>query len=256
MSVEAWRLIRSGYRDGCYNMAVDEALFLSVKEEKAPPTLRFYGFSPACLSLGYSQRAEKEIDLSACRSLGIDVVRRPTGGRAVLHKGDITYSVVARFPWSLKETYRYLSLALARGLRSLGVEAQLAPARPGLRPGSPDCFASPSWYELLVGGKKIAGSAQKRDHNCFLQHGSILIDLPSEECRAIFGRSSSRVNVSCINENLAYKVGFAQVEEALLKGFQEILRIPLVEEELTVEEEWLTEKLRREQYLSYPWKPV
>ena len=150
MSVEAWRLIRSGYRDGYYNMAVDEALFLSVKEEKAPPTLRFYGFSPACLSLGYSQRAEKEIDLSACRSLGIDVVRRPTGGRAVLHKGDITYSVVARFPWSLKETYRCLSLALARGLRSLGVEAQLTPSLPGLCGASSRHMATFPWLSLAV----------------------------------------------------------------------------------------------------------
>ncbi|MEW5933385.1 MAG: biotin/lipoate A/B protein ligase family protein, partial [Bacillota bacterium] len=133
-----WRLIRDGYHDGATNMAVDEAIMLAHARGEVPPTLRFYGWRPPALSLGYAQKAEREVDLEACRRAGVDVVRRPTGGRAVLHDREVTYSVVistALFPGSVVETYRRLSAGLVEGLRLLGLQAEVqeGPPRAGLR---------------------------------------------------------------------------------------------------------------------------
>jgi lipoate-protein ligase A len=160
-------------------MALDAALLAAAEAGAAPPTLRVYGFSPPALSLGYGQ-SEDDVDREACRRLGIDVVRRPTGGRAVLHEHDLTYALVAplddpRFPPSVGGTYQVVAEALRDALVALGArEVVLAPRR-AAAPDDPACFAAPARAELLLGGRKVAGSAQRRGRRAFLQHGSILL---------------------------------------------------------------------------------
>jgi len=175
--VVVWRLLRDGARDGAENMARDEAL-LDSAERGSPPTLRLYAWTRPTLSLGAHQPGS-DADLDACRRLGVDLVRRPTGGGAVLHDAELTYAVAAQvgqgpFPASVIGVYERIAAALVAGLEGLGVSAESArTAGAGRSPA--DCFARPSSREILVGGRKLIGSAQVRRRGAFLQHGSILI---------------------------------------------------------------------------------
>jgi lipoate-protein ligase A len=178
----AWRLLLDPPATGAWNMAVDEVLLDGAAAGSAPPTLRFYRWAPACLSLGYFQSFEV-VDVAACRSLGVDVVRRPTGGRAILHDRELTYSVALPLRLlgnadAVLPSYHRLSLALGRGLNRLGAPVVLAPesaAQLGPDHG-PVCFDRPSAHEILLDGRKLVGSAQVRRATAILQHGSILIE--------------------------------------------------------------------------------
>jgi lipoate-protein ligase A len=177
-----WRLFLDPPATGAWNMAVDEVLLDGVAAGTAPPTIRFYAWAPPCLSLGYFQDF-KVVDVAGCRRLGVDVVRRPTGGRAILHDRELTYSVALPLrqlgdDGGVLPSYRRLSLALERGLHRLGVPVVVAPetaAQSGPDHG-PVCFDRPSAHEILLGGRKLVGSAQVRRATAILQHGSILIE--------------------------------------------------------------------------------
>ncbi|HCW50627.1 MAG TPA: hypothetical protein DGR79_00940, partial [Clostridiales bacterium] len=195
-----WRLIvEDEPRCAAENMAVDEAVARSVAAGNAPPTLRFYRWRPPAVSLGYFQDAAEAVDLEACRAEGVSVVRRLTGGRAVLHDREVTYSVVvpsALLPDSVVESYRLLAEGLVTGLRALGYRAYLAPERPERAgdpgPGVPGaaCFEVPSSYEILVGGRKVVGSAQVRRAGVILQHGSIMLELDAARLARVLGLGS------------------------------------------------------------------
>lgn len=163
-------------------MAVDEALLDGVAAGSAPPTLRFYTWTPACLSLGYFQPFAV-VNLAGCHALGVDVVRRPTGGRAILHDRELTYSVtlpasVLGHDGGILPSYYRVSLALQAGLKTLGVPATLAPESEASAATThgPACFDRPSAHEILLYGRKLVGSAQVRRAGALLQHGSILIE--------------------------------------------------------------------------------
>lgn len=167
--------------DGATHMRRDAEL-LQGQRHDGDPTLRLYTWSPPAVSLGHMQRAEELLDLEACRAAGVDVVRRPTGGRAILHWEEITYALVAstgdaRFGSNLAGAHAVVGECLAAGLRRLGVDSELS--RPALDPerrlARQPCFASPGRAELLVGGRKLLGSAQRRTARAFLQHGSLLV---------------------------------------------------------------------------------
>lgn len=182
MSDVAWRLIIDPPATGAWNMAVDEVLLDGVAAGKAPPTLRFYGWKPACLSLGYFQ-SFAVVDAAACRELGIDVVRRPTGGRAILHDRELTYSIalpasVLGHDRGILPSYHRISRALQAGLAELGVATTMAPESAALtmQQHGPICFDRPSAHEILLEGRKLVGSAQVRRSDALLQHGSILIE--------------------------------------------------------------------------------
>ncbi len=167
-------------------MALDEALMESVRQG-APPVLRFYRWEPACLSLGRNQPAKDYYDLPALERRGIQVVRRPTGGRAVLHHRELTYAVVVREGelGSPRECYAALNRALVVGLRRLGVAAALQPpsaARAPL-PSLLPCFREPTEGEVVAGGRKLIGSAQYREEGVILQHGSLLLEGDQREVR-------------------------------------------------------------------------
>ncbi len=174
----AWRLFLSPPASGAINMALDEAMMARARANDAI-LARVYAWSAPTLSLGRHQTARGRYDLDAARRLGVGFVRRPTGGRAVLHHREITYSVAAPVHalGSLRESYQHINRLLVDALRRLGVdagEAQASGAAP--RPGVAPCFEEPVAGELVAGGRKLVGSAQWRDQGALLQHGSILVD--------------------------------------------------------------------------------
>ena len=176
----AWRLLLDEPSPGAWNMAVDEVLLDAVASGAGPPTLRFFRWRPACLSLGYFQ-SHQVVDIDACRAAGVEVVRRPTGGRAILHDRELTYSVTLPLralgqDQGVLPSYHRLSRGLLEGFRMLGVPVSLAKPAVGaaLSDHGPACFDRPSAHELLLFGRKLAGSAQVRRQQALLQHGSIL----------------------------------------------------------------------------------
>lgn len=173
-----WRLLLTPARSGADNMALDDAL-LARARDTGEAVLRVYTWTRPTLSLGRNQTARGLYDADRARAAGIDIVRRPTGGRAVLHHREVTYSITAPADdaGSLRESYDRINRLLLEGLRALGVDARLAePAGRAPAPGAAPCFEEPTAGELVLGGRKLVGSAQVRDDGALLQHGSILID--------------------------------------------------------------------------------
>ncbi|MDB4949709.1 MAG: biotin/lipoate protein ligase [Gemmatimonadetes bacterium] len=189
-----WRLLDTPPGPGAWNMALDEALAGSVRGGAAP-VLRVYRWAPACLSLGRNQPARGRYDEAALRTRGIDVVRRPTGGRAVLHDRELTYSVAVPdgVLGSPRETYAAINRALVAGLRLLGVPARLQ-AGTGRRAPAPSlspCFQEPVEGEVVAGGRKLVGSAQRREGGILLQHGSLLLETDQSEVAGLLLRSAA-----------------------------------------------------------------
>jgi lipoate-protein ligase A len=254
-------------------MAVDEALLEVYAAGSGPPTLRFYTWSPPAVSLGYGQTIEADIDLAKCRALGIDVVRRPTGGRAVLHDHEVTYSVIIReddprAAAGVLASYLTVSQALIRGLSYLGISAELLPlqgvASRSRQAVSPVCFATPSSYEVAVAGRKVIGSAQRRAHGVIMQHGSIPMSLDMDKLGAVLGSSSSarrslqqavdyHTRMTSLQEAGGRPYEYAEVITALSRGFADTWEVKLVPGELTAEEEQLSAYLRATKYSSDAW---
>jgi lipoate-protein ligase A len=243
-------------------MAVDEAVFRLNRREALPPTLRFFGWKPPAVSLGYFQKTSREIDVEACRRAGIDIVRRPTGGKAVLHDQELTYSLSAvvdhpLFTGDILGTYRIISSCIEEALQRLGLTPEVViEGRSAV--GTPlegYCFAAPSRYELLVGGRKICGSAQIRTSGSFLQHGSLLIDIDPARTAAVMKVSAEGVTASTttLREQLGRAIGADELARVLRVAFEDMLGIVLVEEGLTQAEEELKRKLLDEKYGTDRW---
>jgi lipoate-protein ligase A len=269
-----WRLLLSPFAGGAYNMAVDEAILLANAEGGARPTLRFFGWEPACLSLGYAQPAA-EVDFEQLRRLGYDLVRRPTGGRAILHTDEITYSVVApmaepRVQGGVVESYQQLSAGLMRGLEALGLAARADrtyAAEEGAAPKGPVCFEVPSNYEITVGNGarplKLLGSAQVRKRGVVLQHGTLPLtgDL-GRICDALafasagerhLARERVQKRATTIEAVLGRVVPWGEAAAALAAGFAEALNLELAEAPLSAREEELAARLRAEKYGTAAW---
>lgn len=182
--MKPWRFMLSDPAKGAWNMAVDEAILRELESGSGQPTLRLYSWDPYCVSLGQAQKADQELKLDLLRDHGIDVVRRFTGGRAVFHAREWTYSVIGPIDpqgWSksLALTYEKIGLVLAQALKVLGGSAELERGdhTEGFQKGKANrpCFASTSRSELVLEGRKLVGSAQRRTSSCYIQHGSILV---------------------------------------------------------------------------------
>ena len=233
-----WRVRVDGPATGAENMARDRQLRDELLMGRRPPTLRFYSWKPACISLGRGQRPEllREDDV---RRAGLDVVQRPTGGQALLHDDEMTYCVVAsqqdRFVGgALLDSYRSISTALLSGLTALGVDATGAPALPRPAKGlTPICFASASAEEVLVDGRKLLASAQWRGRGIFLQHGSLLLTDRQAEI-ASFMRDPTEAPPSSIavslSELMAEVPSRERLVELLSEGFEQALGVELVPE--------------------------
>lgn len=274
MTKEVWRFIDSKEGSPSFNMALDEALLDWNSEGKMPPVIRFYGWNPATLSIGYFQKVEKEIDMEAVKQHGLGFVRRPTGGRGVLHEHELTYSVIVpeahpEMPNTVTEAYRVISEGILKGFHGLGMEAyfavpKTAEERDSLKnPRSAVCFDAPSWYELVVEGRKVAGSAQTRQKGVILQHGSILLDLDEDKLFSLFKYPNDRVKermqkafknkAVAINELTTEKITLDQAKTAFKKGFEEGLNIELEPYKLTDEEMAYVQKISKERYESDDW---
>jgi lipoate-protein ligase A len=267
MTKSSWRLIIDGEADGATNMAVDEAMLAATIEGTSSATLRFYGWSPACLTLGRSQPLA-DVELTACRQAGVDVVRRPTGGQAILHIDELTYSVALlqsdpRATGDILESYRHLSEGLLAGLRRLGVEAVQAKRQPksDTKP-TPICFDTPSDYEITFEGRKLVGSAQWRSRGGVLQHGTLPLfgDLTRIVPCLVFPDSERgyqgdylRQRAVTLKEALGHDVSFEQVAGALAEGFAEALNLVLMPGEITEGERALAGELRRSRYAASEW---
>lgn len=235
--MEMWKYLDSGPRSGLVNMATDETLLrLAATGQEQVPVVRFYSWNPAAVSIGRFQNVETAVNADECRRRGIDIVRRVTGGRAVFHDSELTYAVVApadhhTFPRDVMGTYKLIARGLLAGLAYLGIKANIVSrsARNSplpKRPRDPSCFASPSWYEILVNGKKIIGSAQRRIPGAFLQHGSILIRYDADlESKLIPG--GPRHTITCINSELGRNISLPEVRQGFLQGFSEAFQVTL-----------------------------
>jgi len=181
-----WLLIDDEPACGARNMAVDEFLLKRVENEGGAPVLRLYSFRPPAITLGYHQEAGRAIDLAAAASDGLDVVRRITGGRALLHDGELTYSVTSPvgrpFGRGLADTFLAIAGVIVSALRRTGVKAQIGGAQreDGAGAMTSPCLVSTGRHEITAGGRKISGSAQRRTGRSFIQHGSILLRSGSE----------------------------------------------------------------------------
>ena len=263
------RVIDTGACRGGYNMAVDEMLALKVQQGKSPPVLRFFRWEPACLSLGCFQKVAREVDLDGLRSRGVDLVRRPSGGRAVLHDHEMTYSVILPdFGKGVIDSYRIISQGLLAGLKILGLDASLQKPAPVEREhASAACFDSPSSYELLCGGKKLIGSAQRRLDGVILQHGSIPFTLDAEklyDCLLVDAdetkRAAKRTRLAALFNKKATslfaeiggQVSYDTVRQAFVQGFGRELAKDTIWSELTPEEDREAQNLADSKYYA-PW---
>lgn len=267
--MHVWRLLFDREpRDGYTNMAIDEAMLELHARGEIPPTVRFYCWEPPSVTIGYFQDAAATIDLEACRRAGVDLVRRITGGRAILHKRDLTYSIVAgedhpAVCGTLMDTYRKISLALRAGLQKLGVQVELAPGNKNPGRSTAACFAVPAQYELTVAGKKLIGSAQCRRHGVFLQHGSLPLEDESELFFALLLFADPRLRkaalehyksrAASLSELICRRVTFEEAAAVFQAGIAGTLGVELVPGRLWAAEEALAEKLRSEKYLRPEW---
>jgi len=271
MPKNLWRLVRTGPLPGALNMALDEALLNSVAAGHSHPVLRLYRWDPPAVSLGYFQRGPRVVNLEYCQATGIDVVRRMTGGRAVLHDREVTYAVIAGvrgtvFSERVLDNYRRISEVLQLTLKSIGLDATMVPGRnchTAADAAHSACFTAPSSYELICRGCKIAGSSQKRQGEVFLQHGSLPVELDPERLfRALDtvglfapadgGRELAR-KVGWINRWLDVPVTVEQVEDCLITSFATVFSAELVEQPPS-DAEWRdAEELMRQRYGNRAW---
>lgn len=268
-----WRLIDSGPGSAGWNMAVDEAMLLISSEGGCPPTLRFFSWDMPSLSIGSFQDIS-ELDMTKLNSGGIPLVRRPTGGRAVLHDSELTYSVACPipsgfFPSDLMGSYKVIGSCFLAGLKKAGLDAALVPVtkNPDRKrretPGrDPLCFSSPSWYEVLAGGKKLIGSAQRRLKGSFLQQGSLLAGLdidgllglmsfPDADARLAAGLALA-AKMTALEEHMP-GVEMAALKDAVVYGFGDVLGVRLVPGGLSDTELELAGRLFSEKYSTDGW---
>jgi lipoate-protein ligase A len=249
---EVWRLIDMRIMDAPMQMAIDEAVATARLVEDNPDTIRLYRWKPSAVSVGYFQSVKNEVNLDACQELGVDVIRRITGGGAVFHdyEGEITYSLVApethpRIPSDILTSYEVICGAVVKGLETLGIEAKFKPVN-----------------DIVAGRKKISGNAQTRRHGVVLQHGTVLLDTDIRKMFQVLKVSDAKISdkmieavqerVTSIRRYLGREVSFGEARDALIRGFEESLEVELRPGELSSYEEELVARLHGK-YGSREW---
>ncbi len=265
-----WRLLITPPAAGAWNMAVDEAILLAIGTGSSPATLRLYSWEPPCLSLGYAQSVS-DVDLIQLGNHGWELVRRLTGGRAILHTDELTYSVIAtndepRLVGSVLQSYQRISHALLYAMQSLGLPAQSSEksaSNDNSEMVGPVCFEVPSQHEITVGGKKLIGSAQARKREGVLQHGSLplhgdltritqVLAYKTEEERTsaamrLLARATTMADI------LGHETPWDAVSQALIEAFANILNLDLQPQELSSTEISAAARLVEEKYHHPVW---
>ena len=254
--MDTWRLLPLGTCTAAMNMAIDEAILNSRIANQVPNTLRLYRWQPSALSIGKNQIAENEVYLDAANHLGVDVVRRISGGGAVYHdfEGEVTYSVIARVAdlgtADVTTVYTKIYCAITDALRLLGVPADFS---------SGDAKNCPN---LTVSGRKISGSSQTISRGVVLQHGTILVNvdlnkmfqlLRFKDIDCTLAASIGKRKITSVQNELCHKISPDTVANALVQGFKAILKIQFQESELTVAEKETADKLSKEKYSTEEW---
>ncbi len=249
--MDKWRLLQTGYLSAYTNMAIDRAVMLSHSKNSVPPTVRFYGWKPSAISIGYFQSLKDEVELDACNKLNIDYVRRITGGGAVFHENELTYSIVISeshpsIPKNILESYGRICGAIIKGLNNLGIESNYSPIN-----------------DIISNGKKISGNAQTRKIKTVLQHGTVLTDVNVEKMFSVLKVPTEKIKdklisnvkerVTSIKHILGEEPTFNEIAYSMKKGFEEEFNISLVDGELTKEEIELTKKFENECFSTYDW---
>lgn len=264
-----WRLVTHSAANGAWNMAVDQALLEAVGSGASLPILRLYAWTPPCLSLGYAQPFS-DIELERLRERGWNYVRRQTGGRAILHTDELTYSVIApenepRLRGGVLPSYRRLSKAILDALVNMGIPAEALPKETtgSHSNAQPVCFEVPSSYEITVAGKKLVGSAQARKKEGVLQHGSVplygdltrIIDAISFEDESARERARERLLIRAANIEMILnrKINWHQAAEAFFTSFSDVLSLELTPQELTPLELQRVDELVTTKYAHPDW---
>ena len=257
-----WRLLVTEPADGATNMAIDETLWRGGREGTSPPTVRFFAWEPPTVSLGYGQPIGRDVDVEACRRLGVGLVRRPTGGSAIYHDGperELTYSVVASATdlggaLDLLQTYHWIGRALLRGLKTLGAPVEMVTVASGEGPTPAFCFARTGSYELEINGRKVVGSAQRRQGACFLQHGSILLGVDVPRLRAVFPTTRDPLGtLTTLETALGHRPKFDDVSAALAAAFEAEHGLELRPGGLAADETAAVARLVTEKYATAAW---
>jgi lipoate-protein ligase A len=248
---EQWRLLITENNSAYSNMAIDRAVLANVSKDKAPPTVRFFTWKPPAISIGYFQSLKEEVDLAACKDLGVDYVRRITGGGAVFHDKELTYSIVIpeshyKIPKNIMESYGLICGAIIKGLKQIDIESRYVPIN-----------------DIIADGKKISGNAQTRKAKTVLQHGTILMDVNVEEMFSLLIVPNEKIRdklisdvkqrVTSVKHILGKDISFQLVAEAMRIGFEEEFNIELNEGSLTKEEIELTYKFEKEFFATKEW---
>ncbi len=248
---EQWRLLQTGLNTAFSNMAVDRAILVENSEGKIPPTVRFYGWIPPAISIGYFQSVAEEIDVNACEKLGVDYVWRMTGGGAVFHEKELTYSIVIpeshpEIPKNIMKSYGRICGAVMKGLQHLGIKSEYAPIN-----------------DIVTGGRKISGNAQTRKLETVLQHGTVLMDVDVDKMFSLLKVPNEKIKdkliadvkqrVTSIKHLLGNEISFKEVAEAMKIGFEEEFRVELIEGKLSKEELELAKKFEKECFSTKNW---
>jgi lipoate-protein ligase A len=234
------RTLETGYNSGAWNMALDEVLMNCINYHSMP-ILRIYGWQPPTVSIGYFQSMDEEVDIKRCRWMGIDVVRRITGGGAVLHESELTYSFITNvYPKNIMESYNLICDAIVMCINKLGFNAKFAPLN-----------------DIIANGKKVSGNAQTRKKDILLQHGTILLNVNLEKMFSVLKVPSEKVKDKMIDDIKGRIMGlnktFEHVAYNLKESFSEKFGAEIIVDDLTIKEEESTKKLAKEKYTSDQW---
>ncbi len=253
----AFRLIMHPRMEGRKNMAVDKVLLDQVGRGDSPPVLRLYGFSPAALSLGRYQRIKEKVLIDKLRQDNITLVRRPTGGQAVLHDNELTYSVILAKhhidPFRKRTIYIFIAGLLLEGLKNLSIEAVSNREREGSL-NNPDCFGSTGEYEITgISGRKLVGSAQVTTRTASLQHGSIPLDDSYKKISLYLGRGGEdkHKESGSIGQELGRRISYTEAVSAFAKGFE--TRLTAERGDLSPDEWDMVGKLNQRKYGEDEW---
>jgi lipoate-protein ligase A len=253
------RIIVENDKSAFYNMSMDEAISYDIRERRSPPTLRIYTWDRPSLSIGCFQKSS-DINLDYCNEKGYPVVRRPTGGRAILHDLELTYSFSSRFDslmfrGNLFEDYSVISAALVGALKLIGLDAAISYSRQrGIHRKSPACFGTVSYGEVTIGNRKVIGSAQKRYSDGFLQQGSVLIGFNRGDLISILDCESEEEtrHIGSIRDYIP-EISYPELRKSLREAFETALGITLISDTPTKQELHLAKKLESEKYSTSKW---